>query len=421
MGTKGETTGEVSPEQIATIRKDWRKKVSSWKKKNPNWEDDKHIQDAYAKMTKASTKKQYAAELPPFFAFIDMRPDEVITQRFDDLSSGDPETKARWENHMYRYKSHLISTHYKASTISTTLGRVAGWFSINNCSLDLPKTFWAVQASEYVQSQVKTKRYPNNKQLREIYAVADSETRCALLWGYHNGLNTGDVAKLTWKNINLNFDEININEFYYLEHMRSKTGVEHIVVCGPDLLYCLKSMWIAQGRPKDGYLFVSKTGQQLEARYLNNRFKEFAEKVIPDMETTFTDLRDCYNAVLKSVRGISQEHRDLLFGHSRGGARVSYKFDLDRVIEDYKTIYGNLTVNGDKYSLNGKVFDDIQKRLDSFEDRLKAKDDEIKKLEFQVHTRDSQMEHMREQVKAFRDEMNIYKKVILELEKKGII
>ena len=422
MGVKREVETEgvnpvLSEERVKTIREEWLKKIEEWKSRNQGWENSESILKVFEVKDKESTKRQYLSELPPFFTFVDMSPDEVIKTRFEDLASRDPKITPRFEGLIQKYKIHRINLNYAATSISTNLGRIAGWFRANNCSLDLDRNFWKVQASEYVQASKTTKRYPTLKEIKEMFSIADLETRTAILLGYHNGLNTGDVAKITWSNINLDFDDIDINGFYHLEHMRGKTGVEHIIVAGPDLLYCLKSIWIAQGKPTEGYVFKSKTGVALEPRYINDRYTELVGKVIKDEKgkgSTFTDLRDSYNQVLKSVRGISDEHRDLLFGHKRAGAKSHYAFDINAVIEDYKLVFQNITVNGFKYDASGKELGEVKSEMEKMKDT-------IKRLEFELHARDSRMEHMIEQVKAYRDEMNEYKKIVLDLKEKGVI
>jgi hypothetical protein len=105
-------------------------------------------------------------------------------------------------------------------------------------------------------------------------------------------------------------------------------------------------------KPTEGYLFVSQTkdkGEMLDVRRINEVVKTLALKAFGEekaKEFKTKALRSAYNSALLRANVSPQELKDVMLGHKRLGARGSYSFDNETIIEAYKKAFEHLTING---------------------------------------------------------------------------
>lgn len=370
--------------KVSRVRKDAKAKRKSWKERNPDWAQSSSIERAFNGLKDATITK-YKTALPWFFAFVDKTPDEIFNERKAQLKKDDLEVKYFYEDTMKRYKDFLISLHYESGSVVEKMNRVAGFFSRNRLDLDLPKTFWDVETTDYVKQKSTTKRFPEQNEARAIFEVTDLKGKVSTLLGYQCGLATGDVAKISWNNLNIDFGKEN-REFIHVVQAREKTNVKHLIVLGPDLLYNLKQLWMRQDKPKSGYLFKGYgENKKIITRMINDWFKEAAEKALGKEradEISFKDLRDSYNEVLLA-HNVTAEVKDVLFGHKRKGAKSSYSINIMSVVAIYEKVYPDLTVNG-VYNTKNEDIKDIEKQLRTQDEMIKTLIDRNQALEDKV-------------------------------------
>ena len=101
--------------------------------------------------------------------------------------------------------------------------------------------------------------------MRAIYEVANRKHRIAYLLGYQCGLTPSDVVKITWNNLNIDFDTEE-RDFIPIDHTRNKTGEEGTIVLNPDLLHELRNEWLDQGKPDEGYILNFRGNKLQRAR-----------------------------------------------------------------------------------------------------------------------------------------------------------
>jgi integrase len=102
-------------------------------------------------------------------------------------------------------------------------------------------------------------------ELRALLAVADPEWRGMILFGVYTGLRLGDIARLTWRNIDLEQGDLSVTT--------AKTKREQVLPLAKTLLGHLAAM--RAGVDSDGPLFLCAYGAKQRSEYggtLSNQF-----------------------------------------------------------------------------------------------------------------------------------------------------
>lgn len=183
--------------------------------------------------------------------------------------------------------------------------------------------------------------------MRGIYEVASRIHRIAYLFGYQCGLTHTDVVKISWNNLNIDFDT-DERDFVPVDHTRNKTGEKGTIVLNSDLLHELKNKWLDQGKPEDGCI-LNFRGTKLQTRHPNEWFKGSATKALGERRgkgIVFKDLRDSFNDVIKSHDEVKQEIADRLMGHSPKGSGGDYYVSPSTILDAYRLVFPSLAVNG---------------------------------------------------------------------------
>ena len=395
-----------------------RDKAKAWREKHPEWEDSESVKLVYSLLSTDSSRYSYRTKLPYFFAFIDETPDEVIEKRKKHVEENPP--NRFYENEAQRYKNYLVSLDYSGKTISTYTGVVAGFYSNYHpaFALNMPDSFWEITESKERAAKRKRKEPPDNAEIRAIYGVADRKTRIALLFGYQCGLAPVDCVKLTWSNLNIDFDK-ETRKFIPLEHYRSKTGEKGEIIINPDLFHVLKGEWTAQGKPTQGYILHYR-GEELAPRHPNLWLKEASILALGEKrgnEIRFKDLRDSFNNVIKNHEGLKQEIADRLMGHSIG-AKSAYVTG-QAVSNAYRGLFPKLSVNSWLHKTKAEGYDQLSEEIDLLRDALKQVESEnrdyktrvdglqdtigeVERLRVQIDSRDQQIQILTRDMAALR-------------------
>lgn len=326
----------------------WRESVKTWIESHPNWGETHSIQHVFKLITSENSKKNYSYYLPHFFKFVDMGPDQIIELRKAHIQESPPDRF--FEDRITEFKNMFVELGYSKATTNGYLGVFAGFFSNFHPSyqLNLSKSFWKLEESKERTAKRKRKQPPTNAEIKAIYSVMDRKARISLLLGYQSGLAPVDTVKLTWTNLNVDFDN-NALEFIPIDHNRSKTGEEGTIILNPDIIHILKAEWTDQGKPKTGHI-LNYRGEPLQSRHPNEWLRDAAIKALGKERGTalrFKDLRDAHNNVIKNTPGIKQQFADRLMGHTIGAKGAYYVGDAE--LNAYKEIFKALTINGWRY------------------------------------------------------------------------
>jgi integrase len=353
----------------------FKKRVREWKKEHPDWDEEEPIKLLNSLLSSESSKKNYYYALPWFFAFVDKTPTEVIEERKAHIAENPP--NRHYENEAIRYKRHLVNLEYSAKTTNGYISIMSGFFTMVHPSyqLNVPKSFWDLEESPNRTATRKRKQPPSNEEIRAIYAIADRKTRIALLLGYQAGLAPVDCLKLTWSNLNIDFDTED-RDFISLEHHRSKTGVQGEIILNPDLLYILKAEWIAQRKPDEGYILQYR-GAPLQTRHPNLWLKQCAIQALGrerGSKIKFKDLRDAFNEIIKNHPGLKGETVDRLMGHTVG-AKNSYVTGA-MVLNAYREVFPKLSVNGWLLEKRAEGFDELSGEIQALREALEQSERE---------------------------------------------
>lgn len=129
--------------------------------------------------------------------------------------------------------------------------------------------------------------------------------------------------------------------------MREKTNISQKTCISREALEDIRIMLQSRGFPKEGFLFITQKGNQLENRDLHDMFKALIEKAYTGRATMWKTkhLRDSFmNGLLQS--NIPQEVKDSMVGHKREGARENYGLTEQTIKGAYTSAFKFLTING---------------------------------------------------------------------------
>ena len=132
-----------------------------------------------------------------------------------------------------------------------------------------------------------------------------------------------------------------------------------------------------RGNPKEGALFISSKGERLTVRFINTAMKSLFSKAFPEKHFLTKSLRDSYNSALLRAN-LTQEIKDLLFGHKRSGAKSSYSYDVTTILEAYEKAFSCLSINGG--TMTRVTIKRMEDTVIGLSEIIKTQNDEIVKL-----------------------------------------
>lgn len=308
---------------------------------NKEWLNDAYVKEWLSKVGER-TQKNYKERYPKWLNFIGMTPTEQFKKRIKDLQSDNPKERGFFEDKTVEFKNALVTQGLRASSVMCTLTPVMSFFSAHRVPLRFKKG--ELKVDERAEDKVVKEWIPDNQQLKQIYQHGDARDRALLLCLYQSGFSETDVSAL-------NVDDLpNITEtegHYPITMHREKTGVLQRTCISEECVHDIKAMLEERGNPTHGALFISQKGQRLTTRFINDVIKTMVEKTYGKEESEkfkTKSLRDAYNDALLRAN-LTQEVKDTLFGHKRGGSKEKYAIGQATIIDAYNKAFQYLTVN----------------------------------------------------------------------------
>lgn len=289
-----------------------------------------------------NTRNQYKATFPKWLAFIGMSPKEQILRRIKDLQSSNPKERGFFEDRVIEYGRMLATQNYKKNTIHNMVTPIQSFFSSHRVKLSFRKgdLNFKTQKSE----KVIEKFAPTNEEIRAMYSLANVRDRSLILVLYQSGFSSIDTISLNIENIKGIYD---LNDHYFIQQHRQKTDSIQATCISAEAIHDIKAMLRERGSPKQGALFITPKGERLSTRFLNDAMKKLAKKSLPTeraKEFQTKSLRDAYNSALLEAN-LTQEVKDLLFGHKRTGAKSHYAYNENVIRNAYEKAFKFLTIN----------------------------------------------------------------------------
>jgi hypothetical protein len=331
------------------------------------------------------TLRCYVKEFEEVLAFLGMTPKEIIQKRMTDLISINPEEKLFFEQKWRQYKAYLEAQGvYSDSTIHNKIKIFASFFSRilgKRNGLSLAKGEWD---STQKQSFSTPKFKVNKAILKELYAHANLRDKCLLLALAQSGFSEIDINELKVENIQ-GLEKLAVNEHVYIFKPRNKSNHTQATCLSYEFIHDLKLL-LSERKQTQGYIFTSQTvgkekgvneGLPIETRQINLAMKNLAEKTLGTekaKEFKTKALRSFYNGALTSL-DITQETKDIMMGHTRGGARNNYECFEETVKRAYSSIFEQ------QLSINGlQVKEDINRIKEDFYEKFGKQQEEIEDL-----------------------------------------
>jgi hypothetical protein len=303
------------------------------------------------------TLRCYVKEFEEVLAFLGMTPKEIIQKRMTDLISTNPEEKLFFEGKWRQYKAYLEAQGvYSDPTIHNKVKIYASFFSRilgKRNGLSLAKGEWD---STQKQSFSTPKFKVNKAMVKDLYAHASLRDKCLLLALAQSGFSEIDINELKVEHIQ-GLENLAVNEHVFIFKPRNKTNHVQATCLSFEFIHDLKLL-LSERKQTQGFIFTSQTvgkekgvneGLPIETRQINLAMKNLAEKTLGTekaKEFKTKALRSFYNGALTSL-DITQEVKDLMMGHTRGGARNNYECFEDTVKKAYSSIFEQqLSING---------------------------------------------------------------------------
>lgn len=308
---------------------------------NKEWLNDPYVIEWLNKVSER-TQKNYKERYPKWLNFIQMSPTEQFQKRIKDLQSTNPKERGFFEDKVIEFKNLLITQNLRASSVTCTFTPVLSFFSAHRVKLNFKRG--ELKVEERAEDKVVKEWIPDNQQVKQIYQHGDVRDRALLLCLYQSGFSETDVSALNIEDL----PEIQKCEGHYPITMhREKTGVLQRTCISEECVHDIKAMLEERSNPAKGALFLSQKGERLTTRFINDAIKCMVEKTYGAEQTEkfkTKSLRDAYNDALLRAN-LTQEIKDTLFGHKRGGAKEKYAISQATIIDAYNKAFQYLTVN----------------------------------------------------------------------------
>lgn len=385
-------------------------------KETPEWVRDKAIQHWTKTNLGKTSAKSYIGRIQKWMDFIQMTPTEQIEKRIKDLQSNNLKVRNFFENKVIEYKNRLETQSYKSATIHNMLVPIQSFFSAHRVTLNFRRGELTPKASK--KEKIIKKFVPSNEEIRAMYSVADVRERALLLVLYQSGFSPVDTLALNIQDIE-NLYDLPDDRHYFIEMHRQKTNSIVATCISYEAIYEIKAMLKTRGNPKKGALFVSKVPKnneenRLSQKYLSIALKDVAEKALaPQRASKFItkSLRDAYNCALLQAN-LTQEVKDLLFGHKRKGAKEHYAYNEIIVRQAYQKAFKYLSING--HNTAKKAIAELETKLDN---TVEVMTNKISNQKDEIHDLKKTITDLRFTMQPYIEEMSKIQKLRKMIEK----
>lgn len=329
------------------VRKDWVEKLVNQQYKEIRTTAERHkFKDRFGKDIseyetfktateglKTSTVYCYIKNLPGFFLFLDMDPDQAIEQRKKDITTDEE----FFERKTAAYIKQFLDTG-RTGAARLRRNRILGFFSNNGKRLALD-----LRNRARVPKGRRRKKYsPTNDEVRKLLSHADTaRDKLIIILTYQSGALPIDIS-------NLCNGDIPLTEWEYVERSRSKSGETWRIVTTPDIVQALKAYLTVRGNMTIGEpLFVGREGP-LGNRGISQIVEGIIEKAGFSGNQGFVPkcLRDGFEDALVDAE-IYKKVKEALMGHTADieNEYGSYNKMKQRLVEAVQKVYPLLCVN----------------------------------------------------------------------------
>ena len=278
-----------------------------------------------------NTRDAFFGWLSQFCTFVNLDPDQLISERQDDLKSEDVFVKKRAEDRLDRWFSELEKQEYARNTCVQAYASVRSFYKANHLPLEVgePVQRWPV----------KEQREFTREHLRQLLdASKKDKQRTVIMCEAQSGLGVSDLLGIIYGQVRPQLDEG--KDHIHLRLLRGKEkqiGYFDTFFGAQAVDYLRKYIESRKGlRDEDRLFQISPRGYNKVLETLSKRAK------LPFIVSTHL-LRKFFNTYMKL--GANETYVEYWMGHSLSGVRGEYLNASPAVqLEKYKQAEPNITV-----------------------------------------------------------------------------
>ncbi len=225
------------------------------------------------------TKKIYRRHFLRFLDFLGIDAEQVYRLRSEDLKSGDPVQKNRFENETRKYMRKLEDEKAGWSVRNNTYAAIRSFFGV----LELPLQMRRQDAprGEYYKSI----RPFTREEIRKLLAVSDFRDRALILFMKDTGLAISDVIKIRLRDFEPESNFADWKSLFRVENAplliegtRTKTSAKFVTFIGPETIEALWT-YLEQRTKGTSYLYVQGKEKGLPPEKVTMDILLFREKM----------------------------------------------------------------------------------------------------------------------------------------------
>ena len=272
------------------------------------------------------TINAYRSELSKFFLWLGEDPDTVIANRKLHIKADD-DTLDHYERKVKIYKKYLEDNGNAGYGISSSIGRIAGFFTNNGKKYSLQ-----IDKMKYREITVRKKYAPSNNEVQKLYSYCESpRDRLIVLLAYHAGLAPIDIAGVT-------VDQIPTEPFQYYQGTRSKTCIVWHAVSTPEIAseyqayLTIRNHIIEKKELTTKKLFITREGTISDGESIGQTLEKLIIKSGFGKVNGFTpkSLRMAFNMELRRAK-IDSELKEAFMGHTTG---IKFHYEAQQQLEE---------------------------------------------------------------------------------------
>lgn len=356
------------------------------------WEKDPYAKEWKDRLD-VNSLKPYRSTFNQWMNFIQMSPTEQIKKRIQDLQNDNPKIRGYFEDKVKEYMNMLVTQGYKENSVRNAITSIRSFFAHHRVKLTFGRTELRFRSAP--TEKIIDKFVPLNEEIKTIIEIAKIRDKALILTAYQSGFTSVDTLSLNVENINNLYD---LEDHYFIQMHREKSDSVTATCISKEAINSIQLMLKSRGNPTKGALFVSPKGKRLNQRFFNDTIKKYAFKVLPKERAEqfiAKSLRDAYNCALLEAN-ITQETKDLLFGHQRTGAKSSYAYNENVIRNAYEKVFKFLSINGETESK--KQLQKIEQTVSTLNEMMSSQTQKIENLENENKNLKTELEATEERI-----------------------
>jgi site-specific recombinase XerD len=337
-----------------------------------------------------------------------MTPAEQLEKRREDLKSDDPKTQRFFEEKLKEWGREIMKKGIRSKTGHQYLIAVRSFFSHHYLDMKFRRGELKLEELPRVKASHRPKWVISNVELRAIFSVCNPRDRPLLLILASTGMSPTDVSQLRIEGLRLYEapDQISSTSVYGVKP-REKTGVPQHFVLGEEVLSCLEPLLSEREYPGEGFLLVTRKGNQYSQRTINRRMKTLAERALGEKAERFEtkNLRDYFrNGLL--LAEVNPEVQDAMLGWQRSGASQHYRISEAVILQAYDKARAHWSVDSARETaervakIESQVGNIILKYEQELEDLKKKYDAEAEQIRRQNAALEAKVEAHRKELEG---------------------